>query len=144
MNYRCLPIPDNEVLCRQTLNLRDFSVPITTQLVSFIAEVGMSADNLNIEIPTECLNFLTFYQCSATYTPCNGTSKKIYSFCENSCDIINKLTQLCLNFTRDPYISQFNCSNPLTYTSSLTLDFYEEPPDDICNATLRLLGKHTL
>ena len=74
---------------------------------------------------------------------------KIYSFCENSCDSVNELTMECLSFAEVDqsvlmYLLQFNCSNPLTYASSLTLDFYEKPPDEICNATLSLLGKHIL
>ena len=121
-------------------------MPVVNQLTSYIERVGNLADTADLD--RQCRNYLAFYQCTAAYTPCNETTMKIYAFCENSCEITNQLTVRCLNFTQvDPnliqYISQFNCSNPLTYASSLTLDFYQEPPDDMCNAIFEHLSKHT-
>ena len=94
----------------------------------------------------ECLNLVAFYQCIGTYTPCNTTSMKIYTFCEDSCTAISNLLLKCLvNISSiDPvalqYLTQFNCSNPLTYSSSLTLDYYESPSDEICSAVRSNLG----
>ena len=134
---RCTPIPSDDVFCRTTFRYSHFSLPVTDQLSMPITQV--SSLSSNVSLSEECIRFFAFYQCIGTYTPCNATSMKIYAFCQDSCSTINSLAIQCLRFTTidtrlQQYLLQFNCSNPLTYTSSLTLDYYDSPDDEMCSA----------
>ena len=108
-----------------------------------VAQISMLSSNVSVR--EECAEYFAYYQCVGSYTPCNATSMKIYTLCENSCDTINRLTLKCLDFASIDqrilqYLTQFDCSNPLTYTTSLTLDYYDTPDDDMCSAVRKYLG----
>lgn len=143
--YRCAPIPNDEVFCRTTFKFSHYSSPVTNQLSMHIARISTLALNGSTSLGQECASFFAFYQCIGSYTPCNVTSMKIYSFCKDSCNTINTLALKCLEFASiDPevllYLVQFDCFDPQTYTSSLTLDYYESPGDEMCNALSMYLG----
>ena len=140
---RCSPVPPTDVFCRTTFKYSHFSAAITSQINIHIQRISSLSSNASIT--QECTNFIAFYQCIGTYTPCNATSMKIYTFCEGICNIVNSLVVKCFDFTKiDPalleYFAQFNCSNPLTFSSSLTLDYYESPDDEMCSALRNYLG----
>ena len=137
---RCLPIPSTDVFCRATFRYTHFSPHLNVH-VKRISELFTNASLMQ-----DCTDFIAFYQCLGSYTPCNPTTLKIYDFCEDACDIINKYAQKCFDFIyADPallmYFAQFNCSNPLTFTSSLTLNYYEPPTDEICDPICMYHGK---
>ncbi|XP_065911887.1 tyrosine-protein kinase Mer-like isoform X2 [Dysidea avara] len=139
----CSPLPINQVFCRKTFQYTHFSATVVTQLGKITEPIGAIIDNEGI--PRNCRPFLAFYQCYADYTPCNATSMKIFSFCENICDAFSQFSSQCLNFVSlsgqlKYYYEQFDCTNPLTFTSTLTLDFYQKSSDEICDAAVDYLG----
>ena len=141
---RCSPIPADGLFCRLTFEYTHYSSALAAQLRGTLEQVTLLSLNASIQ-QENCAEFFAYYQCIGSYTPCDATSMKIYTFCENTCDAINRYALRCLNFTKiDPaslqYLLGFNCSNPLTYTSSLTLDYYEAPNDEICSAVQSYLG----
>ena len=137
-------MPVEDVLCRTTFKYSHYSPPISELLKIELLLGGISSSSGTIA--QECSNLVAFYQCIGTYTPCNSTSMKVYTFCKDSCDAISNLVLKCLgdissiNPVALQYLAQFNCSNPLTYSSSLTLDYYESPNDEICSAVRSYLG----
>ena len=140
---RCFPVPPTDVFCKTTFKYSHFSIAITSQINIHIQ--GINSLSSDASITQECTNFIALYQCIGSFTPCNATSMKIYTFCEDTCNIINNLVVKCFDFTGIDdalleYFAQFNCSNPLTYSSSLTLDYYESPDDKTCNALCNYLG----
>ena len=141
--HRCIPVPDTDVFCRTTFRYSHYSTAIAAQIRMHIARVSFLSSNTST--PQECTDFFGFYQCIGTLTPCNKTSMKIYTICQDTCNMVTSLLTKCLDFTRiDPllleYFANFNCSNPLTYSSSLTLEYYEPPNDEICNALSEHFG----
>lgn len=135
--YRCSPIPANGLFCRVTFEYTHFSSAASSQLRTTLEQVTLLSSNASIA--QDCVDFFAYYQCIGSYTPCDAASMKIYTFCEDTCSAINSYALRCLNFTKvDPallqYLLGFDCSDPLTYTSSLTLDYYEPPNDEICSA----------
>ena len=141
LTHRCIPLPDEDVLCRTTFKYSHYSPPI-----SEIFRINLLLGGISGSITQQCSNLVAFYQCIGTYTPCNATSMKVFTFCRDSCDAIGNLVLNCLVNTSSinrvalQYLAQFNCTNPLTYSSSLTLDYYEYPGDEICSAVRSFLG----
>ena len=140
---RCSPVPPTDVFCRTTFRYSHFSLAITSQLNVHIQRISLLSSSASLS--QECVNFIAFYQCIGSYTPCNPTSMKIYTFCENTCNVINSLVLKCFDFTNVDlallqYFAQFNCFNPLTYSSSLTLDYYESANDEMCSALSSYFG----
>ena len=141
---RCSPIPADEFFCSITFEYTHFSSALAAQLRATLKQVTLLSFNASIEQDV-CTDFFAYYQCVGSYTPCNATSMKIYTFCEDTCDAINRFAISCLDFTKIDqaaleYLLGFNCSNPLSYTSSLTLDYYVSPNDEICSAVHSYLG----
>lgn len=142
--YRCSPLPSNDVFCRTTFKFSHYSLAITSRINTFMSQISMLSSNVNITL--DCISLFGFYQCLGSFSPCNAATMKLYTFCDDTCSIINNLIQKCLRFTSidpvlDQYFSYFNCSNPLTYSSSLSLDYYEPPNDEICSALRDYLGE---
>ena len=137
---------DTSLHCEESLGFSHVSVPVVNPFTSYVERVRALVNIAGFK--EECQGFLTYYRCAAQFTPCNETSMKIYSLCENSCEIIVRVANKCLEFAAmdqnlKKYISEFNCSNPLTYTSPLTMDFYQKPPDEMCNKMLNIFGRYT-
>lgn len=138
-------MPDEDVLCRTTFKYSHYSPPISELFRINLLLGGISSSGGSIG--QECSNLVAFYQCIGTLTPCNATSMKIFTFCKDSCHAVSNLVLNCVTdiSSIDPvalrYLAQFNCTNPLTYSSSLTLDYYEYPSDEICSAVRSFLGK---
>ena len=134
-------MPVEDVLCKTTFKYSHYSPPI-----SEFFKIHLLLGGISSTMAQECSNLIAYYQCISTYSPCNSTSMKAYTFCKDSCDVIGNLLLKCLGdiSSIDPvalqYLMQLNCSNPLTYSSSLTLDYYESPNDEICSAVRSYLG----